>query len=73
MKDGDVEKEVRSLIASIVELPEETIAPEALFVDDLGMDSMMALEILAALEKNIRFRSRSRIWPNLSICGRRLN
>ena len=56
MKDVDLEKEVRLLIANIVELPVDKITPDALFVEDLGMDSMMALEILASLEKKYKIQ-----------------
>ncbi len=46
-----LEKEIRSIISEITEIEPEKITPDAKFVDDLGMDSMMALEILAALGK----------------------
>ena len=52
----NLEKELRSLIAEIVELEEAKITPEASFVEDLGMDSMMALEILAAIEKKYKIQ-----------------
>jgi len=52
----NLEKELRSLIAEIVELEEAKITPEASFVEDLGMDSMMALEILAAIEKKYKLK-----------------
>ncbi len=47
----NIEKEVRELIADIIEMGPEAIQPDVHLVEDLGMDSMMALEILAALEK----------------------
>lgn len=47
----NVQEEVKNLIAEIVEIEPEKIEPEARFVEDLGMDSMMALEILASVEK----------------------
>ena len=53
-KSKDVEKEVRNLVAEILEAEPEKIAGDAHFVKDLGMDSMMALEILAGLEKKYR-------------------
>lgn len=52
----DLEKEVRHLIANIVELSEDKITSDAQFVEDLGMDSMMALEILASLEKKYKIQ-----------------
>ena len=51
-----LEKELRSLIAEIIEVEEEKITPKANFVEDLGMDSMMALEILASIEKKYKIR-----------------
>lgn len=50
----DVEKDVRELIAAILETDPGSIDGNANFVKDLGMDSMMALEILAGIEKKYR-------------------
>ena len=52
----NVEKEVRNLIADIIEMDPDEISPDAHLVEDLGMDSMMALEILASLEKKFKIR-----------------
>ena len=51
-----LEKEIRSLVAEILEMDEEKITPDAKFVDELGMDSMMALEILASVEKKYKIK-----------------
>jgi len=50
----DIENEIRGLIAQILEVEPEKITPEAKFVEDLGMDSMMALEIVAGIEKKYK-------------------
>jgi len=50
----DIENEIRNIIAEIVEKDPSQITPEAKFFEDLGMDSMMALEILAAIEKKYK-------------------
>lgn len=50
----NVEQDVRGLVAEILETEPETINGNAHFVKDLGMDSMMALEILAGIEKKYR-------------------
>lgn len=50
----DVEKDIRNLVAEILETEPEGIDGNASFVKDLGMDSMMALEILAGIEKKYR-------------------
>jgi len=49
-----VENEIKELIAQILEVGSEKITPDAKFVEDLGMDSMMALEIVAAIEKKYK-------------------
>lgn len=53
-KDINVEKDMRALIAEILETEPDEIKADAKFVKDLGMDSMMALEILAGIEKKYR-------------------
>jgi acyl carrier protein len=52
----NLQKEIRSLVAEILEIKEENITPEARFVEELGMDSMMALEILASVEKKYKIK-----------------
>ena len=59
MADIDVrvmENEVRNIISEIAEIESEKVTLEANFVEDLGMDSMMALEILAAIEKKYKIQ-----------------
>jgi len=51
-----LEKELREIIAKIIEIDPDRITLEATFVNDLGMDSMMALEILAAMEKKYKIQ-----------------
>lgn len=52
----NLEQELRGLIAQIVEIDAARITTDASFVEDLGMDSMMALEILASIEKKYKLR-----------------
>ena len=51
---SNVEQDIRDLVAEILETEPDQIPGEASFVKDLGMDSMMALEILAGIEKKYR-------------------
>jgi len=53
---GTLEKEIRSLVANILEIKEDAIKPDMKFVEELGMDSMMALEILASVEKKYKIK-----------------
>ncbi|MBP6342564.1 MAG: acyl carrier protein [Candidatus Omnitrophica bacterium] len=50
----NVEADLRELVATILEVEPNTIDEQASFVKDLGMDSMMALEILASIEKKYK-------------------
>ena len=47
-------EEIKKLISDITEVPEEEIAEDAKFVENLGIDSMMALEIVASIEKKYK-------------------
>jgi len=49
LDDAQVAK-IRTLIAEIIEVEEEQIGPETRF-EDLGADSLRAIEIMAQLEK----------------------
>ena len=54
MTTQNIEQEIKGIIAQILEVGPEKITPSAKFVEDLGMDSMMALEIVAAIEKKYK-------------------
>lgn len=57
MIDAQVlENDLKEIISKVVEIEPEKITPEARFVEDLGMDSMMALEILAGIEKKFKIQ-----------------
>lgn len=50
----DVEREMRSILSIILNKPPEEIMPDSRFIEDLGMDSILAVEILAAIEKKFK-------------------
>lgn len=56
MAERTVDQEVTALIAHILEMAPTEIDVNAHLVDDLGMDSMMALEILASIEKKFKIK-----------------
>ena len=49
-----VKEEVKAIVSEITEVPEEDLKEEAKFVEDLGVDSMLALEVVASIEKKYR-------------------
>lgn len=51
---GNQEQEIRKMVSEIIEIPEEKLTPEADFFTDLGVDSLKAIEIVAAFEKKYR-------------------
>lgn len=50
----EIKKEVKKLVAETTKVAEKDLKEDASFVDDLGIDSMMALEVIVALEKRYR-------------------
>lgn len=54
MSEQNIDNEIKELIAGIVQKDPSEITPEVRFVEDLGVDSMMALEILSAVERKFR-------------------
>lgn len=45
---------IREILSNILEIPLENIQENSDFVTDLGMDSMAALEFIAAIEKEFK-------------------
>jgi acyl carrier protein len=54
MPEVNIKNDICETLAEILETDPGDIDPKASFVDDLGMDSMMALEILASIEKRYK-------------------
>lgn len=44
---------IREIVCEILELEEEEVSPTSLFKEDHGADSLRAIEILSALEKEL--------------------
>ena len=54
MIETQIKDELKEMMAEIMETEPGEIKDDAQFVQDLGMDSMMALEVLASLEKKYK-------------------
>lgn len=50
----DIKNEILTIVSTITEKKPEEIPPDAHLIQEVGADSMNALEILAALEKKYR-------------------
>lgn len=46
----NIEKEIREIVAGILQIPAEELDTSVSFFDEYGMDSLRALEILAKVE-----------------------
>ncbi len=51
---NNFDEEIRHMVADITEVPAEKLVPDADFFKDLGIDSLKAIEIVAAFEKKYR-------------------
>ena len=61
----EVETKIKSIIAEVMEIDEKKITPKTRFFEDLGMDSMMALEILAMIEKAFKIEITEEDLPKI--------
>ena len=66
MAERSIDQEVARLIADIIEVEPDKIDLDAHLVEDLGMDSMMALEILAGIEKEFRIKIPENDLPKIT-------
>jgi acyl carrier protein len=62
---NNLEEEVKKIIADITEVPLEKLTPDADFFKDLGIDSLKAIEIVAAFEKKYRIIIPENDIPNI--------
>jgi acyl carrier protein len=67
---GEIEAMVRAIVAEVLEMDPAEIQGDAHLVEDLGMDSMKALEILAGVEKRFRIRIPEDHLPKMSTLNR---
>jgi acyl carrier protein len=65
-----LEQDVKDLIADIIEVDVASLDSDANLVEDLGMDSMMALEILASLEKRFKIKLPEDELPKITTVNR---
>ena len=50
-QENILSKEIKSLVAKVIKIPEEKIDLNANLFTDLGVDSLLGVEIFAALDK----------------------
>jgi acyl carrier protein len=62
---SNYEEEVKNMVAEILEIHAEKLAPDADFFNDLNVDSLKAIEIVAAFEKKYRIIIPEQDIPNI--------
>jgi acyl carrier protein len=67
--NNNFEEEVKNLVSEIVEVPVEKLTPEVDFFSDLNVDSLKAIEIVAAFEKKYRIIVPEKDIPNIRNIG----
>ncbi len=65
-----ISNKIRKIVAEVLEVGSEAIDPNAQLVEDMGMDSMKALEILAAVEKAFRVKIPEDSLPKMTTVNR---
>ncbi len=51
---NNYEEEIKAMVSEILEVPSEKLTMEINFFEDLNVDSLKAIEIVAAFEKKYR-------------------
>jgi len=69
MNHDEIKKNIQSLIAEIAEdmdVDTDVITDDASFVEDMGLDSMALLEVLATMEKKFGVSIPESEFPNIT-------
>jgi len=62
--------QIKQIVSSITEIPLKDLKEDADFTRDLGIDSMMALEIVASIEKKYRITIPEEKIPEVTSLGK---
>ncbi|MCF7908528.1 MAG: acyl carrier protein [Candidatus Omnitrophica bacterium] len=54
MVPEDLGKQIKDIVARVIEIELDQVTPDADFINDLGVDSLKAIEITGAIEKAFR-------------------
>jgi acyl carrier protein len=51
MNGDQISREIKTLVSRVIKIPEEKIDPNANLFSDLGVDSLLGIEIFASLDR----------------------
>jgi len=69
----NIEQEVKQLIANVIGREPDELKPETNFWTDLGVDSIKAIEITVALERQFKISVRDEQIPKIATVGDAIN
>ena len=62
---SEIRAHVRDLVAEITERDPSEVSDTALFIEDLGIDSLMAIEMLVAMDKKYKVQIPEEEFKNI--------
>ncbi len=65
----NLEQEIKQVISDVIGRTIEELKPEANFWQDLGVDSIKAIEITVAIERKYKIRVRDEQIPKITTVG----
>jgi acyl carrier protein len=65
MEKGEIVKRVNSTLSEAFEIPAEKLRPEAKLFDELGLDSLDAIDMLVYLEENFGVKVQGEIFKQV--------
>ena len=66
IEEGILKQDILNIISKTTEVPISNIADDSHFVEDLGADSMLILEIMVALEKKFKINIQEDDLPKMA-------
>ena len=69
----NLEEQIKQLISTAILRPAEELKPETNFYNDLGVDSIKAIEIVVAIEKQFKVRIRDEQVTQINTVAEAIN
>jgi len=69
MSEENLEQEIKQVISDVTGRSVEELKPDAHFFNDLGVDSIKAIEITVAIERHFKVRVRDEQIPQITNIG----
>ncbi len=70
---GEISREIKTLVSKVCKIPEDKINENANLFSDLGIDSLLGVEIFAALDKKYGINVPEEELKNINTLGDIIN